>query len=99
MLYATMPRIVKTSKRLVQLQKFGTYLLRMNKHHGGIYVVKYLKSSQLAIQRFIAGNPVLTLREIEPELNLCRLTTGGLPKIIPLSDRRLIKGGSTSVIR
>lgn len=99
MLYATMPSIVNLTKRLSQLQSFGRYILRMNKNHGSMYTVKYLKSSQLSIQRYIAGNSVSSLREIEPDLNLCRLTSGGLPRIIPLSDRRLIKARSPSVIR
>lgn len=78
---------------------FCSFLLRMTKHHGAGYTVKYLKSCQLAIQKQIAGNPFKSLREIEPELPLPRLSTEGLPAVIPHADRKLISAGSYSVIR
>jgi len=71
----------------------------MRKHHGETFTVKYLKSSQLALFKAIAGNPFKSLREIEPELPLPRLTTSGLPRFIPLADRRAILSGSSSMIR
>jgi len=71
----------------------------MRKHHGETFTVKYLKSSQLALFKAIAGNPFKSLREIEPELPLPRLTTSGLPRFIPLEDRRAILSGSSSIIR
>jgi hypothetical protein len=60
--------------------------------------VKYLKTSLLAIQRAIAGTPVLSLRKIEPDLRLPRLTKG-IPSIIGSRDRRAILAGSKSVIQ
>jgi len=71
----------------------------MNKKHGGRYVVSYLKFSQLAIQKALAGNKLDSLKQVEPNLNLPRLAQSGLPRYIPLSDRRAMKGGSVSVIR
>jgi hypothetical protein len=71
----------------------------MNRKHGGKYTVAYLKFSQLAIQKAIAGNKLRSLKEVEPNLNLPRLSTSGLPRYIPLSDRRAILNKSTSVIR
>jgi hypothetical protein len=53
----------------------------------------------LAIQKKIAGKPFKSLREIEPDLNLPRLTTSGLPTFIKLQDRRAISVGSVRVIR
>jgi hypothetical protein len=70
----------------------------MNRKHGGKYVVSYLKFSQLAIQKAIAGNKLSSLKEVEPSLNLPRLCSG-LPRYIPISDRRAIKSQSVSVIR
>jgi hypothetical protein len=75
------------------------YLLKMTKHHGSTYTVKYLKASQLALQKKIAGNPFQSLSEIEPDLPLPRLTTCGLPKVIPKRDRQAILSGSPSIIR
>jgi hypothetical protein len=71
----------------------------MNRKHGGKYTVAYLKFGQLAIQKAIAGNKLRSLKEVEPNLNLPRLSTSGLPRYIPLSDRRAILNKSTSVIR
>jgi hypothetical protein len=71
----------------------------MRKHHGETYTVKYLKSSQLALFKAIAGNPFRTLRELEPDLPLPRLTASGLPRFIPLEDRRAILSGNSATIR
>jgi NADPH-dependent curcumin reductase CurA len=71
----------------------------MNRKHGGKYVVSYLKFSQLAIQKALAGNKLASLREVEPNLSLPRLTSSGFPRYIPLSERRAMKSGSVSVIR
>jgi hypothetical protein len=71
----------------------------LNKHHGSLFVVKYLKASQLAIQRKLAGQPFSSLREIEPDLNLPRLAKCGLPAIIGTKDRKAILAGSIQVIQ
>lgn len=71
----------------------------MVKHKGALTTIKYLKASQLAIQKSIARDKIQSLREIEPNLSLPRLTKSGLPRFIPLSDRRAIRNGSPSVIR
>jgi hypothetical protein len=84
---------------VLQLLNFGQHLLRMRNHHGSKFVVKYLKSSQLAISKAIAGNPFKSLQELEPDLPLPGLTPSGLPRVIPLGDRRAILSGSPSVIR
>jgi hypothetical protein len=75
------------------------YLIKLRKHHGDMYVIKFLKATQLAIQKKIARTPLKTLREVEPDLPLPRLTTSGLPKIIKLGDRSAIVRGALTVIR
>jgi hypothetical protein len=89
----------RTSFRSRQIHNFFNYLLRLNARHGGRFVVAYLKCSQLAIQKAIAGNKLGSLRELEPDLPLPRLTNSGFPRYIPLSERRAMKSGSESVIR
>jgi len=89
----------RTSFRSRQIHNFFNYILRFNRKHGGKVVVSYLKFSQLAIQKAIAGNKVRSLREIDPTLSLPRLTSSGLPRYIPLSERRAIMNGSVSTIR
>jgi hypothetical protein len=97
---ACFPQLIKLTSRLHQLSQFTQHILRMHKHHGGMFVVKYLKASQLAISKAIAGNPFKTLRELEPDLPLPRLSSSGLPVIIPLRDRRaILSGRSPTVIR
>lgn len=92
------PRKVKFSSRLKQLSNLVPILLRIRKNHGSMYVIKYLKACQLALQKSIAGHPFSTLREIEPDLPLRRLSNG-LPAIIPKYDREAIRAGRPSVIR
>lgn len=99
LLSACFPSATKFTGRLRQLTNFIHKLLRMHHNHGQKYVVKYLKANQLAISKAIAGNPFRSLRELEPDLPLPRLSSSGLPPVIPLMDRRAIMSGSPSVIR
>jgi len=85
--------------RLNFLLKFFRFILHLRKMHGVEFCIQYLKTGQLAIQKKLAGTPVSSLRELNPDFPLPRLTNG-LPGIIPLSDRRLISSKkSSSVIR
>jgi len=90
---------VNLAKRTKLLISFCKYILQMQKHHGATTTVKYLKAGQLAIFKAVAGNPFKTLRELEPDLPLPRLTSSGLPRWIPLDDRRAILSGSAFHIR
>jgi len=78
---------------------FGLHILKVNKNHGTLYTVKYLKACQLAVQKKIAGQPLKSLRELEADLPLPRLKRSGLPGIIPKRDGRAICSSSSSVIR
>jgi hypothetical protein len=89
----------KTLNRTRLFYNFGRYLLVLYHRHGSLYVVKYLKSSQLALQKVVAGQPFSSLREIEPELPLPRLARCGLPAFIGPMDRRAILSNSKTVIR
>lgn len=84
--------------RLNLMLKFFRYLLFLNKKNGSNFVVQFLKTGQLAIQRKLAGNPVDSLRELNPDLNLPRLING-LPAIIPASDRSMMRKNSSTIIR
>lgn len=97
---ACFPLKGKYSSRLRQMSAFLVHILNMNRHHGPAYVVKYLKVSQLAIQKAIAGTPVSSLNQLDPSLPFMGLATCGLPKFIPIRDRKLmLANGSASVIR
>jgi len=88
----------KVTNKMRAFFRFTKYLVYLNKHHGSLFVAKYLKASLLAIQRSIAGSPVKSLREIEPDLPLPSIVKG-LPAIIGTRDRRAIMAGSKSVIQ
>lgn len=89
----------KVAFRLRVLNSFGSYILHMKKKHGPEYVVNYLKCSQLAIQKAIAKDKISSLRELNSSYSFPRLSTSGLPRYIPLRDRRAIMNKSVSVIR
>lgn len=89
----------KYLSRLRQLNAFHVHVLNKRRHHGDVFVVKYLKVSQLATQKAIAGTPVDSLRQLEPALPLPWVTNQGFPKWIPIRDRRLMIAGSSGIIR
>jgi len=89
----------KVSTRLSLLTKFGNMLLRLHRIHGSEFVVKYLKACLVSLQRYIGGKPLKTMREIEPLLPLPGLTKAGLPKFIPLRDKRELEKLTVSVVR
>jgi len=89
----------KISNRIQLYHKFGRYLLSMNRRHGSTYVVKYLKACSLAVSKAVAGQPLSSLRDLEPDLPLPRLTKSGLPRIIGSRDRKAIMNNCTKVIR
>lgn len=89
----------KTTNRIRLYHRFGTYLFVMNKRHGSEFVVKYLKACNLALSKALAGEPFVSLRDIEPDLPLPRLSSSGLPVIIGSRDRRSILTNNRSVLR
>lgn len=70
----------------------------MTKNHGAVMTVKWLKAVSVSIQKELGQDRVSSLRIFEAELPLPRLTNG-LPRIIPVSDRALIRRGDVRVIR
>jgi hypothetical protein len=70
----------------------------MKRNHGSKHVINYLKYSQLAIQKFIAGEPVNSLKELAGPGVYPRMASG-LPKFIHLADRKAIRNGNQSIIR
>lgn len=85
------------TKRIKFAINFGTYLLSLYKRHGEFFVVTYLKTSVLAIQRKVAGKPS-SPRELAPDLPLPRYING-LPAIIPQESRAAIRAGNVKEIR
>lgn len=91
-------RRIKDFNQVNLYYNFGRYVYVLSRRHGVLYVVKYLKACSLAIQRAVAGSPMSSLRELEPDLPLPRLSSSGLPVIIGTRDRRAILSGSRKAI-
>jgi len=89
----------KVTNRIRGLIKFYNYIVKINKHHGSAFTIKYLKVCQLAVQKYISGSPFKSLREIEPDMPMPRLTRSGLPIFISRSDRILIGANNLKIIR
>jgi len=89
----------RETSRFRMLHNFGVFIIKMNKNHGPVYTVKYLKACQLAIQKKLAGQPFSSLREVEPDYNFPRLSKSGLPSVIKTTDRASICNNSFRIIR
>lgn len=87
----------KLASRIKFAINFGSYLLALKKRHGEVFVITYLKTSVLAIQRRVAGvrsSP----RELAPQFPLPRYLNG-LPAIIPQESRKAILAKNVKEIR
>nr|WAY16579.1 putative RNA-dependent RNA polymerase [Rhizoctonia solani mitovirus 105] len=93
------PNKVKFAGRLRLLSLFSNYIWRIYRTNGSQQTVKFLKAGQLAIQKSIAKDKITSLRELDKDLVRTRLTSSGLPTIIPSRDRKLIAGGAEPIIR
>lgn len=84
--------------RLTIFKQFVQHIWKMKKCHGSKHVVQYLKGSHLAIQKFAAGEPVNSLKELLGPGVYPRLASG-LPKFIPLADRSMMRNKTPSIFR
>lgn len=98
-IFACFPGHVKISGRLRVVKLFIGFVYRMYKNHGEVITVKYLKAAQLALQKAVAKDAIDSLSDLEPDLFHTKLTGFKMPRIIPSRDRKLINGGSTSILR
>jgi hypothetical protein len=86
------------SSRVRSAYNFIDFILKMNKNHGSSYTVKWLKASHVALQKYVGGDKINSLRVIEPNVPLPRLING-CPAIINRQDRRLIREGHAGLTR
>jgi hypothetical protein len=89
----------KVTNRIRLLHNFSCHIILVNNMMGTELCVKYLKACQLSIAKFLAGQPLRSLRDLEPDLPLPRLSKSGLPSIIGVLDRRSIHSNSRSVVK
>lgn len=79
------------------IHNFARYLVSLNKKHGPDFVIAYLKASQLAISKYLAQEPLNTLRDVNPDYIFPRLASG-LPKIIGPLDRIALRHNNRKTI-
>jgi hypothetical protein len=84
--------------RFTIFKHFILHIYTIRRNNGMIHLIKYLKANHLASQKFIAGTPVSSIKEITGPGVYPRMCSG-LPKFIPKNDRSLIRCKRTSVIR
>uniref|UniRef100_A0AAU7YB44 RNA-dependent RNA polymerase n=1 Tax=Exserohilum turcicum mitovirus 4 TaxID=3229028 RepID=A0AAU7YB44_9VIRU len=86
------------SERVRISYNFVSRILKMNKHHGSSFTVKWLKCNQVALQKVIGGDGINSLRALEPNIPLPRLING-FPAVINRRDRQLIRDGNMNILR
>lgn len=79
------------------IHNFSRYLISLEKKHGPDYVIAYLKASQLALSKYLAGEPLGSLMEVNPGFIFPRLASG-LPKIIGPHDRIALRHNNRKTI-
>jgi len=84
--------------RLKVSQSFLSLLLKMHRHHGPTYTVKWMKACAVALQKSLGGDKISSLRVIEPNVPMPRLINS-LPAVIYSEDRRKIRDGDVGTIR
>lgn len=107
-------KVVKLHLRAIILLSYGTpssvpsrakvlhnlilYISKIDKHHGSLVTVKWLKANHVALQKYLGGDCLESLRGLEPNIPLPRLYSG-LPSCINKKDRRKIQRGHTKTIQ
>lgn len=91
-------RITKLFARVSLTKLFITFILRYQSNHGPEATVKWLKACLVAIQKELGQDRVQTTVPLGTILAFSKMT-GGLPRIIPASNRRRIRQGDPKEIR
>lgn len=91
-------RFDRLKERVRVSHNFLVFLLKVKKHHGTNFTIKWLKCCSVALQKACGGDPVKSLRELEPNMPLPRLING-FPAYISKGDRKLIRSGHGGVTR
>jgi hypothetical protein len=91
-------RFDRLKERIRVSNNFIIFVLKLKKHHGAEFTIKWLKSCSVALQKAVGGDPMKSLRTLEPAMPLPRLING-FPAYINKSDRKLIRQGHAGVTR
>lgn len=74
------------------------HIQNMEKNHGTAFTIKWLKACTVALQKYLGGDPLKSLRSLEPNLPLPRLING-CPAYINKRDRELMRMGNSNISR
>jgi len=85
-----------TSSRVRVIVCFTRALYRLQRHSGKTGLVKTLKSWQVCLMQSIGGQILEDLGQLGPRFSR---TKGGLPRVIPVLDRQLIRDKHVPTIR
>nr|BBG56023.1 RNA dependent RNA polymerase [Fusarium boothii mitovirus 1] len=91
-------RVKRVKDRIRVSHNFLVYLTRMYHNHGSEFTIKWLKSSHVALQKYLGGDKLKSLRDLEPNCPLPRLING-CPAYINKRDRSLMREGNSFVSR
>jgi hypothetical protein len=91
-------RVERLKDRIRITHNLFAHVKKMYRHHGEIFTIKWLKASHVALQKYLAGDPLTSLRQLEPRMPLPRLING-CPSIINRRDRQLMRQGNTFICR
>jgi hypothetical protein len=85
-------KVDRLANRILITKNFLSLVKKVRKNHGDAFTIKWLKGCHVALQKYIAGDPLKSLRLLEPTLPLPRLING-CPAFITKHDRLLIRSG------
>nr|WAK72403.1 MAG: RNA-dependent RNA polymerase [Nigrospora oryzae mitovirus 1] len=91
-------RTERLKERVRVTHNFIVFLLKFRKNHGDEFVIKWLKSSTVALQKYLGRDPIKSLRDLEPNIPLPRLING-CPAYINKSDRFHMRQGNQWICR
>jgi len=94
----SMGRVTKLAERVKFTKMFVDFVLNYNDHHGPEATVKWLKACLVSLQKELGQDRVVSMQSLGCEAPYSRLT-GGLPRLIPSRNRKLIRQGDPREIR
>lgn len=96
--YLSMGKLTGLAARVNATKSFISFVLKLYKNNGAGFTIKWLKAASVALQKYLGDDRLRSLRTIDPNLPLPRLTNG-LPRYISVSDRVWIRQGDKRFIR
>lgn len=91
-------RVGRLANGIRRTNQFVSFVLSMWRNHGVSFTIKWLKGASVALQKELGRDRLNSLRQLTPDLPLHGLSRG-LPRFIPVEDRKRIRSGHVYTIR